>query len=553
MQTPTPLEELLDLAADVLCHDRRTLPAGASGSPFLTLGGGLGQAMRLQARADEQLGLSLDVAQLLGAAPLTDVLARAVPLAPAPPATTPACGPREHPLLPGQLAPLTAQRYVGPGAVHRVLSAELAGPLDLAVLRSALGVLGARHEGLRTAFPQAARGPVRRVLDACAPPLIVLPELPGAPAANREAAVDAVHARLAQEVERLIGHPDRPPLAFALTRLGAERHLLSFLCHDAVADAWSAALVWRELLADYARAAAGRQPMPRTSPPTGPPPSPASTPTTGRAAESVTWTTDRIAERVERIREFPSALDLTAPGRRPAVFDFRGERLPVALDTELRDAVDATAARAGVPHGTVLLAAWALAVGRRSGHEWLLVGAELPRPGAGPALRTVAPGSTSVPVCCELEGGVDYFLRGVACAFGEALAHAALDTDALVRELGLRGDRSRTPLVQVAFADHDGLLPARAGAGPLTARFHHGHLGGATADAALTVLGWREEPLLALDFAPCALDRAQATELAHELRAALAALAAAGEADPVEDLLPTALAEAPALSLAASG
>ncbi|MFJ7208336.1 condensation domain-containing protein [Streptomyces sp. NPDC098789] len=549
MQTPTPLEELLDLAADVLCHDRRTLPAGASGSPFLTLGGGLGQAMRLQARADEQLGLSLDVAQLLGAAPLTDVLARAVPLAPAPPAATPDREPREHALLPGQLAPLTAQRYVGPGAVHRVLSAELAGPLDLAVLRTALGVLGARHEGLRTAFPEAARGPVRRVLDAYAPPLIVLPELPGAPAADREAAVDAVHARLAREVERLIGHPDRPPVAFALTRLGAQRHLLSFLCHDAVADAWSAALVWRELLADYARAAAGRQPAPAPQ---------TTRATTDRAADRPA---DRpvalpppalVAERVERIREFPTALDLTAPGRRTAVFDFRGERLPVALDAELRDAVDATAARAGVPHGTVLLAAWALAVGRRSGHEWLLVGAELPRRSAGPALRTVAPGSTNVPVCCELEGGVDYFLRGVACAFGEALAHAALDTDALVRELGLRGDRSRTPLVQVAFADHDGLLPARAGAGPLTARFHHGHLGGATADAALTVLRWHEEPLLALDFAPCALDRAQATELAHELRAALAALAAAGEADPVEDLLPTTLA-APSLSLAASG
>ncbi|MER5733276.1 condensation domain-containing protein [Streptomyces sp. NPDC002138] len=540
MQTPTPLEELLDLAADVLRHDRRTLPAGASGSPFLTLGGGLGQAMRLQARADEQLGLTLDVAQLLGAAPLTDVLAGAVPRAAAPPPPPP--GPRELPLLPGQLEPLVAQRYVGPGAVHRVLSAELTGPLDPGALRTALGALGARHEGLRTAFPASARGPVRRVLDAHALPLITLPELPGAPAASRAEAVDAVHARLAREVERLIGHPDRPPLAFALTRLAAERHLLSFLCHDAVADAWSAALVWRELLADYARAAARRQPAARTAPP--PPAGPPSAEPPGQDG--------RLTERVERIREFPTVVDLAAPGRRPAVFDFRGERLAVALDPELRDAVDATAARAGVPHGTVLLAAWALAVGRRSGHEWLLVGAELPGRRAGAPLRTVAPGAVTVPVCCELEGGVDYFLRGVACAFGEALACSALDTEALVRELGLRGDRSRTPLTQVTFADHDGLLPARATAGPLTARFHHGHLGGATADAALTVLRWHEEPLLALDFASSVLDRAQAAELADELRAALAALAAAGEADPVEDLLPTPLTS-PSLSAATAG
>src|SRR5690242_20864643 len=43
MLTPTPLEELLDLAADVIGCDRRTLPAGAAGSPFITLGGSLAQ------------------------------------------------------------------------------------------------------------------------------------------------------------------------------------------------------------------------------------------------------------------------------------------------------------------------------------------------------------------------------------------------------------------------------------------------------------------------------------------------------------------------------
>lgn len=89
MLTPTPLEELLDLAADVIGCDRRALPAGAAGSPFITLGGGLAQAVRLQARAGRQLGLAVDLAQLLGPAPLADVLARAVPVpavVPGPPA-----------------------------------------------------------------------------------------------------------------------------------------------------------------------------------------------------------------------------------------------------------------------------------------------------------------------------------------------------------------------------------------------------------------------------------------------------------------------------------
>ncbi|MGW4995879.1 hypothetical protein ACWEQ3_51560, partial [Streptomyces mirabilis] len=64
MLTPTPLEELLDLAADVIGCDRRALPAGAAGSPFITLGGGLAQAVRLQARAGRQLGLAVDPAEV---------------------------------------------------------------------------------------------------------------------------------------------------------------------------------------------------------------------------------------------------------------------------------------------------------------------------------------------------------------------------------------------------------------------------------------------------------------------------------------------------------
>jgi hypothetical protein len=72
----------------------------------------------------------------------------------------------------------------------------------------------------------------------------------------------------------------------------------------------------------------------------------------------------------------------------------------------------------------------------------------------------------------------------------------------------------------------------------LSARFHHGHAGAVTADAALTVLRWREDPLLRLEFAPAVLSRARAVRLAGELRGALAALTAASPHTPVEDLLP---------------
>ncbi|MEU6106223.1 phosphopantetheine-binding protein, partial [Streptomyces flaveolus] len=113
MLTPTCLDALLDLAADVTGRDRRMVRGKAAGSPFVTLGGTLQQAMRLQRRAGEQLGLSLDLAALMGPAPLAEALARAVPDS-APDRRE--SGPL-RPLLAGQRAAL-ADRH-GSRAAHR--------------------------------------------------------------------------------------------------------------------------------------------------------------------------------------------------------------------------------------------------------------------------------------------------------------------------------------------------------------------------------------------------------------------------------------------------
>ncbi|MFG3589819.1 condensation domain-containing protein [Streptomyces sp. NPDC047990] len=561
MLTPTPLEELLDLAADVIGGDRRVLPAGAAGSPFITLGGGLGQAVRLQARAERQLGLAVDLAQLLGPAPLADVLARARP-APVRAAGGGERGAAVRALLPGQSAALAAEREAGAGAVTRILSAELSGPLDTDALRRALAALGARHEGLRTAFAATARGPVRRVLAVCPPSPVTLEAVAAGPG---EDLVAAAHARLAARAGRLVTRPGLPPLAFALTPLATGHHLLSFVHHDAVADSRSAALVWRELLADYDRAVR-RRPLdraPRPGPdtpgrdgagtrggparmlPPGAGPRPehlqrAPHPEHPRHAEPAeradhTGSADR-AESAERQRGV-AAGRTGAPGSGPAAArDVRGERLLLGLGTRLRDAADATARRAGVPHSTVLLAAWALAVGRRTGRERLLVDAEMPGRPTAELLGTVVPCAATAPVVCELEGGVDYFLRGVACAFSEALQYADPDDGAAVRGAAAPASPPSPAPARVTFAARDELLPASVRAGALTARFHHGHSGAVTSDAALTVLRWHEHPLLSLEFAPARLPRAQAAQLARTLRAALTALATSPPHTPVDDL-----------------
>ncbi|WP_331742200.1 condensation domain-containing protein (plasmid) [Streptomyces sp. NBC_00876] len=500
MLTPIPSEALLDLAADVMDLDARTLAPRAAGSPFITLGGTYDRAMRLRLRAGEGLGLGVELHRLMGPAPLADVLDLAVPVtAPSPDLPH---RPAWRPLLPGQLTALAAEQHSGAHAVHHVLSAELTGPLDVPALRAAIEALCARHEALRTAFAPFGQGLARRVLDRHPAPLVTLRHLP--PGAGPEP-VAAAHARVAADLRRLAGQPGSPPLSFVLAGLGTGRHLLSFVHHEAVADGWSAALVWQELLAGYHRAVHGLAPD-RTAAP---------------APDAVL---------PEGASHHAPAGDLSPETGRLGTPRFRTERLRFALDEALRDAVDRVARRAGVPHGGVLLAAWALALGRDSGADAVPVDVELPRHPAAAALRAVAPCAATVPVGCELEGTTDYFLRGVACAFGEALAGAE----------GRGAAHALAPPAPagVMFAARDEWLPAHAGCGALTVRFHHGHLGAGPAQAALTVLRWREDPLLCLDFAPSVIERSAAVRLVAEVQQMLRALVLARPWAPVDDLLP---------------
>ncbi|MCZ0997963.1 hypothetical protein O1M63_07010 [Streptomyces mirabilis] len=351
-----------------------------------------------------------------------------------------------------------------------------------------LAALGARHEGLRTVFADAPHGPVRRVLAACAPPLVTLEAAGAGGAGTRWRRCTGIWPRGRQLVAGRAGCRSSSPWA---VWPGAR-----ICCRSCTTTRWPTA---------GRRRCCGRNCSPTTT-----------VPRTGarwygvasragyggRAAVAARPGGLRAAgERAERLRGFPAAVDLAEGAPRPAVFDVRGERLHVGLDVRLRDAADATARRAGVPHATVLLAAWALAVGRRAGLERLLVGCEVPRRATAALLGTPrrarrryrwaanwrAASTTSCAGRLRVQRGPR--LRGPRHRRAGARAR-------------VRPDRSRPVLTPVTFAARDELLPAHVRAGALSARFHHGHAGAVTADAALTVLRWREDPLLRLEFAP---------------------------------------------------
>ncbi|GAA2931358.1 amino acid adenylation domain-containing protein [Streptomyces enissocaesilis] len=115
---------------------------------------------------------------------------------------------------------------------------RLTGPLVTSALRAALDALTHRHESLRTSFASRDGSPVQVVHPPAPVPLPIL-DLTG-----RESELDAL---LGARVREPFALGDGPLLRPLLARLGGEEHVLLLCIHHIVTDAWSMAVITREL------------------------------------------------------------------------------------------------------------------------------------------------------------------------------------------------------------------------------------------------------------------------------------------------------------------
>ncbi|WP_406082633.1 amino acid adenylation domain-containing protein [Streptomyces zaomyceticus] len=131
------------------------------------------------------------------------------------------------------------------------LALRLEGPLHREALRSALGDLVARHESLRTVFPEVDGEPRQRVRDTV-DVVEFLTEL-DVPAAELPTTLD----RLARHAFDLTADL---PLKVWLLRSDERSHTLYIVLHHIVGDGWSTALLGRDLGTAYAARRAGAAP-----------------------------------------------------------------------------------------------------------------------------------------------------------------------------------------------------------------------------------------------------------------------------------------------------
>jgi nonribosomal peptide synthetase DhbF len=221
---------------------------------FLDLGGHSLMATRLLGRIRTELGAELTIRDFFSGPTVREAARRlGSPVAPRPvPGRMPR--PDRAPLSHAQRRLWFLSQLEGHGATYNIpLTLRLLGRLDVDALRAALADVVARHESLRTVFPQTESGePWQRVLAAA-------DAVPG---------LTVVHGDDPEETARLrhtflregFDLSAQPPLRARLVWTGQDEHELLLVVHHIAGDGWSMVPLAKDLFHAYAARRAGRPP-----------------------------------------------------------------------------------------------------------------------------------------------------------------------------------------------------------------------------------------------------------------------------------------------------
>ncbi|MFI0243156.1 amino acid adenylation domain-containing protein, partial [Streptomyces sp. NPDC016845] len=317
----TPQEQIVcDLFAQVLGLAR----VGVD-DDFFDLGGHSLLATRLIARIRAAFSVEIGLRTLFEARTAGAVAARLDTAGPARLALTKQQLPDAVPLSFAQRRLWFLHKMEGPSATYNIpLTLKLSGELDRDALRAALGDVVARHESLRTVFPEADGASYQHVLDSVSVELpatdITETELPEALKSAARYAFD-----LATEI----------PLRAELFRLSPDRHVLVLVLHHVAGDGWSLGPLAADLTRAYTARVEGRVPQWRGLP--------------VQYADYTLWQNEllgdqndpdslfatQIAYWTEALAGLPDQLTLPTDRPRPAVMTYQGDYVTVDIDPDL--------------------------------------------------------------------------------------------------------------------------------------------------------------------------------------------------------------------------
>ena len=410
---------------------------------FFALGGHSLLATRLISRVRAVLGVELPVRALFEAPSVAVLVSRLREGRPARPALLAQVRPARLPLSYAQQRLWFLYRLEGPSATYNLPAAlRLAGELDAGALEGALAEVVARHESLRTVFPEEHGVPFQRVLPVEeAAPVFLTEDVSEAALAERLAAAAATPFELSGEL----------PLRAWLFRVAPRCHVLLLLLHHIAGDGWSLGPLGRELAQAYAARCRG-EPSAFTALPV-------------QYADYTLWQRELLGEEddpesvLARQLSFwrralagaPEELNLPAERPRPALASYRGGTVPVRVEAALHRGLLELAQASGASLFMVLQAGLAALLSRLGAGEDIPIGSPVAGRGERALEALIGFFVNTLVLRTDVSGDPSFrALIGRVRAFDlEAYGHQDVPFERVVE--ALQPDRSfaRHPLFQV--------------------------------------------------------------------------------------------------------
>nr|WP_280295541.1 non-ribosomal peptide synthase/polyketide synthase [Nocardia abscessus] len=335
------------------------------------------------------------------------------------------------------------------------LAVRLTGELDVAALAAAIGDVVARHDVLRTVYPQHASGPVQVVLPAAASTPVLAPV--AVPADDLGAAVAdfvgggfdvtetvPVRARLFAPID---GDATAP----------VTEHVLVVVVHHIAADGSSLAPLARDVMLAYAARRRGVAPdWP---------------PLAVQYTDFSVWQRELLGAEddpgsllarqirfwTETLADLPAQLNLPTDRPRPAVVATRGRHVDFAIAPDVHARLTDIGRESGATLFIVLHAVFAVLLARLSGTPDIAVGTPVAGRGAAELDDVVGMFVNTLVLRARIDArdGFADLLARVRAADVAAFAHADVPFERLVEVLNPERSTARHPLFQAGFSFHN--------------------------------------------------------------------------------------------------
>ncbi|WP_253261082.1 condensation domain-containing protein, partial [Rhodococcus ruber] len=330
-------------------------------------------------------------------------------------------------------------------AYNLPVALRLSGRLNVAALQDAIRDVFARHEVLRTAYPETEDGAVQVVL----PVTAVVPDL--TPVAT---SWDEVADRIRELAYTGFDVTSEAPIRVRLFTVGEDETIVAFVVHHISADGSSMGPLTRDLVTAYVARSTGNAPDWMPLPVQfadyalwqrrvlGDENDPASV-----AAKQVTYWKQALAD-------LPDQLDLPTDRPRPAVQSFAGGKIDFTIDADLHRKLVELARGRGATLFMAVHAAFAVLLARLSGTEDIAIGTPIAGRGQRELDDLIGMFVNTLVFRTRVESGASFadLLDQARERDLQAFAHADVPFERLVEVLNPERSTARQPLFQVGLS-----------------------------------------------------------------------------------------------------